>query len=547
MTARGILLSLALGALALSLSFAPFPFRFLAFFALIPLLRTIDIARSYPGGKQRIFLWSWFFGTLAAGFHFWWLWFLVVPVEPVTRFLLNIGVVVLFIYLGLYWAVGGIIVRRLGLWTAPLVWPLLEYLKSLGQIAFPWDLLGYAMTPWLPFIQPAAYGGVYIVSAWVVLVNLLCYRIVFSRGRLEMCGPGKGKQVDETRRRLLRPRIAYGVGLALTLLAPLVLFLIRVKPSVSGLRVAIVQPDVSPLDKGDIASREQIYADLLRLVRQAAQDNPDLIVCPETATLFDVTDQKNYISQSLKKLVDSLGIPVFTGTPLHDRERGTWHNGAVLLLPGEDSVAQRYYKMRLVPFSEKIPYADEFPLLRRVLATADMGNWDRGRDYTVFRLQPSAATTAETAAAAQVQKRSLISRFSGLICFEAIFGDLARQFVRRGAEMLVVVTNDGWFGRIIGAQQHAELAVMRSVEQGVPLVRSANNGISFIVDPYGRVLCQTGLFTQTILTGAVPLPLPPTFYCRFGDWFIVFCFAVIVIQTVVWFRRGRKSIRQTAQ
>ncbi len=368
-------------------------------------------------------------------------------------------------------------VRRLGFWTAPLIWPLLEFVRAQGQVAFPWDLLGYSMTPYVPFIQVAALGGIYLVSAWLVLVNLLLYRILFL-----------------PRRRLSAALLAGAV------LVPLVFGLIRVRPGLPWFDVAILQPNVSPLDKGDWDSRERIQADLVRMTRTAARAGPDLFVYPETATLVDVTRSPT-IGAAVRGLADEFETDILTGTPLYDTTDRTWHNGTALIRPGESPVRQRHYKLRLVPFSEKIPYADRIPFLRRIIGTADMGDWDIGREHVVF-------DWAE-------------GTFSCLICYEAIFPDLTRTFARLGSNLLVVVTNDGWFGRLPGIHQHAEIAVMRTVETGVPMVRSANNGISFIVDPYGQVLGKTRLFEETILTGTVPHPVGPTPYRRFGDWFIL--------------------------
>jgi apolipoprotein N-acyltransferase len=501
-------LTLSAAALALGLAYAPFPCRFFAFIALVPLLRVVE--RSTPG---RVFLWGWFFGGAAALFHFFWLWFLVVPVEPITRVLLDAGLFLLFAYLGLYTAVFATVVRRLGIWSAPPVWVLLEYARSRLQIAFPWDLLGCTMTPWTPFIQPAALGGVYLVSAWLVLLNVLLYRA------LRVC-PTKPGPESSASPIALRPLTAFAVAL----LVPLAAGLVRMKPLPHWFNVAIVQPNVSPLDKGDWDSRERIQSDLVRLTQEAGAARPDLILFPETATLVDVTSS-NTIGPALRQVVDSLDIEVFTGSPLLDRQRRTWHNGAVLIRPGEWPPAQRYYKMRLTPFSEKIPYSDEWPLIRRLIGTADMGDWTRGRDLTVFHWREGT--------------------LAGLICIEAIFADHARALVRRGADLLAVVTSDGWFGRVLGAQQHAELAVMRAVENGVPMVRSANNGISFIADPYGRVTRSTRLGVQTVLSGPVTRPLPATPYRRSGDWFVIACL-LSTLALAVAKAAGSSAARSTA-
>jgi len=435
-----------------------------------------------------------------------------VPVEPATRILLNIGVVLLFAYLGLYVGVFAWLTRRWGLWAAPLIWPLLEFLRTKSQIAFPWGLLGYTMTPYVPFIQPASIGGVYLVSAWLVLVNVLLYRVVSAVSPQAVgCKP---------QARTVTWRAAW---LALVFAAPLVFSAFYVRPLKPWFNVAILQPNVSPFDKGDWDSRAAIQADLVRLTRQSAATHPDLILYPETATLTDVT-RSTTMGPAIRGLADSLSTEIFTGTPLFDERRNSWHNGAVLIRPDEQPVKQRYYKIRLVPFSEKIPYADELPIIRKILGTADMGDWARGHDYTVFSWSRGT--------------------LSALICFEAIFPDLTREFTLRGSQLLAVVTNDGWFGRMVGAQQHAELAVLRTVENGVPMIRSANNGISFIVDPYGRILKQTPLFVQTILAGPVPQPLAPTLYRRYGDWFMLACLLGLVAGLVALrFRAGRAHAR----
>jgi apolipoprotein N-acyltransferase len=457
----------------------------------------------------RAFLWGWLFGGLLFAAHLWWLWFLIVPVEPVTRILLNIGVVLLFAYLGLYVGVFAWLTRRWGFWAAPLIWPLLEFLRTKSQIGFPWGLLGYAMTPYIPFIQPTSLGGVYLVSAWLVLVNVLIFWLVRT---IIPQALGHRPQV-----RTLAWR---AVLLALAFALPLVFSAFRVRPTSHWFDVAIVQPNVSPLDKGDWDSRDMIQADLARLTREAATTRPELILYPETATLVDVT-RSTSVGPVVCGLADSLKTEIFTGTPLFDEGRNSWHNGAVLIRPGEQPIRQHYYKIRLVPFSEKIPYSDELPVVRKILGTADMGDWTRGHDYTVFNWSGG--------------------NLSALICFEAIFPDLTREFTRRGSQLLAVVTNDGWFGRLVGAQQHAELAVLRTVENGVPMIRSANNGISFIVDPYGRILKQTPLFVQTILAGPVPQPLAPTPYRRYGDWFMLVCLLGLIAGSMVRLMSARKA------
>jgi apolipoprotein N-acyltransferase len=282
---------------------------------------------------------------------------------------------------------------------------------------------------------------------------------------------------------------------------------LRIKPNRNWFKVAIVQPNVSPYDKGDRESRNKIQSDLVKLTEQAIIHKPKLLIYPETATLTDITYDREF-QNVLQKIIDSSGVYLLTGTPVYDREvRGRYYNGAVLFEPNIN-LTQGYKKLHPVPFSEKIPYADKIPLFRKI-ETSDMGDMTPGKIFRIFNFP--------------------YGRFSVLICFESIFPDLTQEFTKRGADLLINITNDGWFGKTPGPYQHAELAILRTVENGIPLVRCANNGISFIVDPYGRILDKTSLLTQTVLIDNLPKPLKPTFFRRYGNIFALISLCLILL------------------
>lgn len=408
---------------------------------------------------------------------------MVVPVVPMTKFLLILGVTVLFAYLGLYTAIFALLTKYTGLSFAPFIWVGLEFIRTEFEIGFPWGLLGYTQTPYIPLIQMASILGVYGISAWLVWINLLLYWII--------------KQFRTQEPKNINKKLAYCIILVLSFLLPLSYGLLRIKPNQNWFKVAIIQPNVSPNDKGDRASYNKNLSDLIILSKNAIPTNPNLLIYPETATLSDIT-RNNDFRTVLQNLVDSNDVYLLTGTPIYDREvRGRYYNGAVLFEPGK-GITQGYMKIHPVPFSEKIPYADKISLFRK-LETADMGDMTPGKVFRVFNFP--------------------FGRFSVLICFESIIPDLTQGFTRRGADLLINITNDGWFGKTPGPYQHAELAILRTVENGVPLARCANNGISFIVDPYGRILKSTKIFTQTVLIDRLPKPLKPTFYRRYGNIF----------------------------
>ena len=505
-----MIIALSVSAFALSFAFAPLGIRFLAYFSLIPLLFLI-----YKYSYKKVFWYGLLFGGAFALFYLWWLYFLIVPVEPATKILLYLGVTILFVYLGLYTAVFSVVTKYLGLAFAPLVWVVLEFIRTKSEIGFPWGFLGYTQTSYTSIIQFASIFGVYGISAWVVWINLLILWFFQKKHKL-----------------------TYLVILILSFIAPVGFGLIRIsnrKTEQSRIRVALVQPNVGPLEKGDYENRERLTNELLGLINQAARQNPDLIILPETATLVDIT-RNDELRQKIQAIVNSNNLYLFTGTPLYTPGSPIYYNGAVLFEPNPfliDSVTtldssnyqeeqkeprqvfkQIYRKIHLVPFSEKIPYADKVPLFRKI-ETGDMGDCTPGKEYTIFEFP--------------IPNPQSPIKFAGLICFESILPDLTREFTKRGADMLVNITNDGWFGKTFGPYQHCELAILRSVENGVPLIRCANNGISLIADPYARVKSRTKLFTQTVVIDSVSPSINPTFYRRYGDIFIYFAIAIIII------------------
>jgi len=526
-----MIIALIVASFALSFAFAPFGARFLAYFTLIPLLLAIH---RYP--YKKVFLYGLLFGGAFALFHLWWLYFLIVPVEPTTKILLYVGVTILFLYLGLYTAVFSIITKYLGLTFAPLVWAVLEFIRTKSEIGFPWGFLGYTQTSYTSVVQIASIVGVYGLSAWVIWINLLIFWIFQKKHKL-----------------------TYLLILLLSFILPIGYGLIRVNTSSlqTPLKVALVQPNVGPNEKGDLKSRVRLTDELIGLINKATEQKPDLVILPETATLVDITRSEE-LGTKLQAIADSNNVYLFTGTPLYAPGGSIYYNGAVLFEPhllavDSASVATSakeanafsdvrpiiiidsivfsdtskykakpvfnkiYRKIHLVPFSERIPYADKVSLFRKI-ETGDMGDCTPGKEYTIFKIQ---------------RETGKIQNFGCLICFESILPDLTRGFTKRGADMLVNITNDGWFGKTPGPYQHCEFAIMRSVENGVPLVRCANNGISLIADPYARVKNRTKLFTQTVVIDLVSAPLSSTFYRLFGDVFIYIAIAIIIIGVVL--------------
>jgi apolipoprotein N-acyltransferase len=483
---------LAVSAAALNLAFSPFPLRFLALVALVPLLWITDTES--PG---RAFRYGLFFGAVFFAAHLWWLYTLVVPVEHVTRILLDVGVTLLFAYLGLYVALFALAARYLGLLWSPFIWTALEWIRSQSDAGFPWGLLGTSLTTYTPMIQGASTVGVYGISALVVLINLLVY-----------------KSIRKGRRALFVPLLVASIAV------PFVSGLIRMKHATPWFQVGVIQPNVSPVDKGARTSREEIWRGMLELSRDAAASGAQVLLYPETATLVDITREGSF-RDALRALADSANVAIVTGTPLYG-DYG-YANATTVFEPNRP-LGQFYAKVRLAPFSEHFPFVDRVPVLRRLM-TGDMGDCTPGRTLKVFEVGEI--------------------RYSTPICYEGIFPEQIRRFVASGAQVIMVVTNDGWFGRTPGPYQHCELMIMRAVENGVPLIRAANNGVSLVADPYGRILKNSALFVGTQFVQEVPRPLSPTIYTRTGDLFSFFSLALVALLIAIRvITVGSEKIRQ---
>jgi len=255
------------------------------------------------------------------------------------------------------------------------------------------------------------------------------------------------------------------------------------------------------------------------MTRQADSAGVDLVIWPETATPVYLLHEPRLLRQ-LRDLVDSTQMSLLTGTPQYITvgfREYVYFNAAALISPGTDSLPV-YEKIKLVPMSERIPFSGRYKKLREIrLGQADFSS---GRKMTVFEADST--------------------RFSVVICFESAFPDYCAEFIRKGAQFLVVITNDMWFGPSTLPYQHARMSVFRAIENRVPVARCANTGVSMFVDRWGHVFSETGMFKKELVIGAINPGSSETIYNRFPD--IVPEIALVslgLVLAVALFRRGK--------
>ncbi len=382
-----------------------------------------------------------------------------------------------------------------------VLWVCYEYfMKSNGFLAYPYGNMGYSQYSFLPLIQIADTVGIWGVSLLVVYPSCLLGR-AFADGLAALREEWRSYRVPGA----VYVLVFLGV-LCYGLTAPVDTRADR------QWRVALVQQNVDPWKGGYDAYRASLDV-LERQSVKAMASKPEIVIWSETSFVPAIDwhtryrpDTRTYgLVKELRDFLATQPVPYVVGNDdgqLKRVEEGQEirvdYNAAILFDGGR--IVDTYRKLHLVPFTESFPFERSLPGIHAWLANADTHFWEKGTVYTVFE-------------AGGV-------RFSTPICFEDAFGYLCRGFVRRGADVLVNMTNDAWSFSVPGAMQHMIMAVFRAIENRRSVVRSTNAGMTNIIDPNGRIISQLSPFTEDRLEGTVPVHRgTTTLYTRWGDWF----------------------------
>lgn len=498
----------------LGFSFPPFPLGPLAWVGLVPLLMVIN-AFPRPAGAFR------FVYAALFVFHVITLNWTGDYVQAKDVYMMIAGAVTMIVHPLFYFLpLGGYLVlrRHLGesvaLTALPFLWVGYEYSHALSEWSFPWLTLGNSQSYDLARIQFISMTGVFGISFWIIVLNVLAYSIV--RAFVE-------RNVLRSRPVLLPAALFVVCGLLPSLHGWFVLHADGRSPAVSrdSIGVGIVQANVDPWEKWtqNGYATVDLYMTMTRaLVESTGTRKPAIVLWPETAFPFDVLAPANRdLLASVRHDLDALGISVLTGLPhrvsyrdsltaprsaRRDKltgQRYDWFNAATLLQPGEDMPAW-YGKMKMVPFAERVPYAEAIAFLDFLRWDVGIGGWQIGPDTTVFLEKNTGA------------------RFNALICYESTYPGFVAAFVRKGAEFITLITIDSWWDHMSGAYQHQQMSIFRAIENRRWVVRCAAGGISCFIDPSGRVYESTELFTRRTLSRQIERRTDMTFYTRHGDW-----------------------------
>jgi apolipoprotein N-acyltransferase len=473
--------------LLLALSFPKFGHPALAWIALAPLLLSLTGAT-----LRRAFALGFVAGAIYFTGTLYWITRVMAMYGDMAFWVAVLINAALIAYQAIYPAIFALVVRRIviahgpgALMAAPIVWVATELGRTHILSGFPWVLLGYSQTSVLPIAQFASLFGVYGVSMLVASVGaaLATYAT----------GPARAGRYRRARPLLLALVSVIAVAVWGSRRAAMAEW----THTGDVIRVGLIQGNIDQDEKVQAGRAAGIFQGYLNMTRQAIREGAEFVIWPESSTPFRFEDDV-FAATQIRTLAQQAKVPLLFGSDQFVRGASgaptTFYNSAFLVRP-DGTTGGVYKKMHLVPFGEYVP-AQKLLFFAAPLVQA-VSDFSAGTEAVLLPVGDHLVSTA--------------------ICYEVVYPDLVRRFVTGGSEMLTTITNDAWFGPTSAPYQHFEQASMRAIELGRYLVRSANTGISGIVDPYGRVVQRSAIFQPAVVVGDARFLKTSTFYARHGD------------------------------
>lgn len=495
----------AVSGIIMTASFRGGPMAYAAWFALVPLLLSISPEKSLGDAAKK---------GLAAGFvHSFTLFAWVVYTMHVYGFLpyvLCVPVLVLLaLYISLYTSLAvsaaSFFIDRpfLSSLVLSFSWVCADYLRGALLTGFPWAFLGYSQHGNLPFIQVADIAGVYGVTFAVVFFNGFVFWLL---------------------KRISLGKAGFRGMIGVSGVCCLALFMsffcayffygnkrlsetIKLESEARKPVVAMIQGNIDQSVKWDPAFQVFTMEKYLAMTKRASEAKPDFIVWPETAVPFYFRFDES-LSRSFIDSVASIGENLVFGSPyvVFKGKEPEYYN-SVYSMDGDGTILGRYDKTHLVPFGEYTPLKKWIPFIGKMVPLeGDFSTGDKGRLLDTAGL-----------------------KLGTQICYEIIFPELSRLMVKNGADLIVNVTNDAWFGKTGAPFQHFGISVFRAVENRRSVIRCANTGYSGFIDPSGKARMLTNLYQDAIRIGQVPVLAETSFYTEHGDVFVAVCAAALLL------------------
>lgn len=379
----------------------------------------------------------------------------------------------------------------------PAIWIVLEYAQTFSPFGgLPWLPAGYSQSGYLSFIQIADVTGVFGLSFLILWMGTSVVWFAFHRsGAKARCLPLL------TAFLLIAACFIYGR-----------ISLHRWENIPDHFGAAILQGNIS-FDDPEPVLADKFQRGYVRLADRLNPRNTDLVILPESPSPVSFQYDPAY-RRVLEELAQRfpLGL-IFNNIRMEETGDGSRYFNSAYFLDGRGNQTGIYDKIHLVPFGEYIPLKKLFFFAETI--TRDVGSFDPGKDYKLVKVGSRPANS--------------------IICFEAVFPDLVRRFVREGSQLIINLTNDAWYGDSAAPYQHFAIARFRAVENRRFFIRAANSGISGIIGPSGRVQGATGLLQEAISEGRFAFLEERTIYTRYGNVFVFLC---AIISCAFWIFAG---------
>ena len=474
-----------LGAIIVGLSYYSWISGLLAWIGFIPFLHSFSIKN-----QGSSFLKGYLFGLIQNLIAFYW-----IGLNSGTSFYIALlSLFAAICYLSIFWGTFSVLLSKIKtknsrLLVFPFLVIILEWLRSVGPLGFPWSNLALTQIEFLPLMQIVSYTGSYGVSGLIAFINVILYYTL----------------TNITKNKIYL--------LSIFTLSFLFIWFWGIRKIefynnyFKTFNVAIIQPNIDPNSKWEIENKQEIIFYLDSLYNEAITLGVDLILFPETAyPTYLRLDKK--IRNRIQNKVNRTQIPCLIGTVDRavsiDGEK-KYFNSSILFSPNKD--IEIYEKVHLVPFAEYVPLSDKLSFLKKI--NFGQGNFSHGEKISVFNLNGLNIAT--------------------LICYESSMPSLVTKFVKKGADILTIQTNDGWLGMSDGPYQHYNIAKIRAIENRIPIIRSGNTGISGMILPNGISIIEKPLNSNYVFKVSVPLIDSGSFYSQYGNIFVLLSFITLII------------------
>ncbi len=505
-------------------AFPPMPLGVTALLILVPWFMVLN-----KYGRQQALFATFWSGVLYNCINYYWI-YNVMHVDAAPSGLILFGLFLLIAYFSVYNVIAAYVYtlakditirgHKILLWLFPIFYAGLEMTRTRGDFSFPWSHLGYAFGNNIELLQVLPWIGIFGYTILVVASNQI---VASGFEKISF----KQEQANARKLKTIIPNICVPVVIFafLAIQGSIVLSAPEAAPfynadNEENPKLVLVQPSITQGMKWSKDRFDSIVDKTLGMAATQSENDANIIVLAETA-IPEYLRRQPQIQKRLQNLANSKNAYVLTGAldykrnPVGSIRKYDIYNASFLFAPNTLGY-QRYIKKHLVPFSERIPFDDIFPILNYV----DLGEGDfvPGKETPVYGPY----------------------QWTPYICYDAIFGDLVREAVREGSRLMVNITNDGWFGRSTAPYQHMNLVRYRAIENGMPVARLANSGISLFIDQYGHYDLNTEIFTDAVIQRKVPLKTRDTLYTKIGDsvetallWFFLVYFVICFVFTKI--------------